>query len=210
MLRRSSMLLRTSPNPFSVNRQRLIHDGSKDESVRDRLSQLGVDPSFHNQVVQTLASVLGGRITVSTLDTFGADGIQALAKSLEHERLKTEPSRAKRDVIISIPHHRTEFQLSWRQGQSLMQLSQDDEVLKEYIEGPCGGTMACCTCHVYLDPDSYAALGGTPSENEQDMLDLAYDRRETSRLGCQVYLNEAMLRLDKVIVTIPDGVNNVW
>lgn len=98
----------------------------------------------------------------------------------------------------------------WRQGESFMQVAQDDDVLREYIEASCGGTMACCSCHIYLDPDSYAAVGGKPSVEERDMLDLAHDLRKNSRLGCQVYLNDDLLKLDDVVVTIPDGVNNVW
>ena len=162
------------------------------------------------EVIKALASGLGGTISVSTLDKFGPEGIQALAKSVENLRPKTKGTRASREVTISIPHHRTEFQVKFRQGQSLMQLAQDHDVLAEYIVGSCGGTMACCCCHVYLDPASYAALGGSPSQEEQDMLDLAHEQRDTSRLSCQVHLNEALLRVENIVVTIPDGVNNLW
>ena len=211
MLRLPPSLLRESfSSALSQSRRRWIQNNSVDPSVTDRLSQMGVDSSLHNEVIQSLASVLGGTISVSTLEKFGSEGIEALAKSIVNVRPKTDGARAKMEVTISIPHHRTEFPVTLRQGQSLMQLAQDHDVLREYIEGSCGGTMACCSCHVYLDPASFAALGGSPSQGEQDMLDLAHDRRETSRLACQVHLNEALLRLDNVVVTIPDGVNNVW
>ncbi|KAI2497499.1 hypothetical protein MHU86_17001 [Fragilaria crotonensis] len=205
-----SPLLKSFSYALSQNRRRWIQTNSIDPSVTDRLSEMGVDSALHPEVIKSLASVLGGTISVSTLEKFGPEGIQALAKSIVNMRPKTDGTRAKKEVTISIPHHRTEFQVTLRQGQSLMQLAQDHDVLREYIEGSCGGTMACCSCHVYLDPASYAALGGSPSQGEQDMLDLAHDRRDTSRLACQVHLNEELLRLENVVVTIPDGVNNVW
>ena len=210
MFRLSPFLLRKSSCAISQSRRRWIQNSSIDPSVADRLSQLGVDSALHNEVIKSLASVFGGTISVSTLEKFGPDGIQALAKSVENQRPKTKGTRASRIVTISIPHHRTEFQVKFREGQSLMQLAQDHDVLAEYIEGSCGGTMACCSCHVYLDPASYAALRGAPSQEELDMLDLAHDQRDTSRLACQVYLNDELLRVENMVVTIPDGVNNVW
>ena len=59
--------------------------------------------------------------------------------------------------------------------------------------------MACATCHVYVDHEWYAELPG-PSPEEEDMLDLASDWRPTSRLGCQIKLDET---LDGLIVAVP-------
>ena len=53
------------------------------------------------------------------------------------------------------------------------------------IEAACGGEMACSTCHVILSQDHFDKLG-TPSEEEQDMLDLAWGLTDTSRLCCQL------------------------
>jgi cytochrome c oxidase assembly protein subunit 15 len=47
--------------------------------------------------------------------------------------------------------------------------------------------MACSTCHVILDQDSYDSLS-PPEEEEQDMIDLAWGCCDTSRLGCQIVL----------------------
>ena len=83
------------------------------------------------------------------------------------------------------------------------------------MEGTCGGQMSCCTCHVYLDEATFALFGGTPSEAEQDMLDLAYEPREhQSRLACQVVLKNEHFKTESdpkpITVTIPAGVNDVW
>ena len=67
------------------------------------------------------------------------------------------------------------------------------------IEGACEGSMACSTCHVIVDPEWYGRLE-EPSEDEEDMLDLAFGLTATSRLGCQVIITE---ELDGLTVTLP-------
>ena len=65
-------------------------------------------------------------------------------------------------------------------------------VAKNYdlpLEGACGGSLACATCHVALEKKHFESLAPA-SEEEEDMLDMAFNLEETSRLGCQVYLNE--------------------
>tara|TARA_B100001057_G_scaffold187227_1_gene188058 strand:- start:167 stop:481 length:315 start_codon:yes stop_codon:yes gene_type:complete len=68
------------------------------------------------------------------------------------------------------------------------------------IEGTCGGCLSCATCHVIVDPDWFAKMGG-PSEDEEDMLDLAFGLTETSRLGCQIEMSDA---LDGLRLTVPE------
>ena len=73
------------------------------------------------------------------------------------------------------------------------------------IEGACEGAMACSTCHVIVDPEWYKRLP-PPSEDEEDMLDLAFGLTRTSRLGCQVTITEA---LDGLRVRLPSDVRNM-
>ncbi len=67
------------------------------------------------------------------------------------------------------------------------------------LEGTCGGQMACSTCHVIVDPADYARLPA-PSEEEEDMLDFAAGAVTTSRLACQIVLDES---LDGLRVRVP-------
>ena len=67
------------------------------------------------------------------------------------------------------------------------------------LEGTCEGQMACSTCHVLVAKEWFARLPEA-SEDEEDMLDLAYGVRPTSRLSCQIVLTDA---LDGLEVTIP-------
>lgn len=73
------------------------------------------------------------------------------------------------------------------------------------IEGACEGCMACATCHVVVDPAFYDRLAA-PTEDEEDMLDLAFDLTETSRLGCQIVMTE---ELDGLVVSLPAVVRNL-
>ena len=72
------------------------------------------------------------------------------------------------------------------------------------IEGACEGSLACSTCHVIVDGAWFGKLA-KPTEDEEDMLDLAFDLQETSRLGCQIIMTEA---LDGLVVKLPVGTRN--
>ncbi len=72
------------------------------------------------------------------------------------------------------------------------------------IEGACEGSLACSTCHVVVDAVWFDKLV-PPTEDEEDMLDLAFDLQETSRLGCQLIMTE---KLDGLVVKLPAGSRN--
>ena len=73
------------------------------------------------------------------------------------------------------------------------------------IEGACEGSLACSTCDVIVDPAWFRKLA-EPTEDEEDMLDLAFGLTETSRLGCQIVMTEA---LDGLVVKLPAGTRNM-
>jgi len=72
------------------------------------------------------------------------------------------------------------------------------------IEGACEGSLACSTCHVIVDPN-WAKTLPEATEDEEDMLDLAFGLEKTSRLGCQITITEA---LDGLTVRLPAGVRH--
>ena len=73
------------------------------------------------------------------------------------------------------------------------------------IEGACEGSLACSTCHIIVDKDWYDRLPPA-AEDEEDMLDLAFGLTRTSRLGCQIVINEA---LDGLVVSLPKETRNL-
>ena len=72
------------------------------------------------------------------------------------------------------------------------------------IEGACEGSLACSTCHVIVDPAWFPRLA-KPTEDEEDMLDLAFGLEQTSRLGCQIVITQA---LDGLVVKLPAATRN--
>jgi 2Fe-2S ferredoxin len=73
------------------------------------------------------------------------------------------------------------------------------------IEGACEGSLACSTCHVIVDPEWYELLKEA-SEDEEDMLDLAFGLTATSRLCCQIIITE---ELDGLVVKLPSSTRNL-
>lgn len=72
------------------------------------------------------------------------------------------------------------------------------------LEGSCEGAMACSTCHVIVDPADFARLSPA-SEEEDDLLDLAWGVMRTSRLACQIVLGD---ELETLTVKMPGGFHN--
>lgn len=90
-----------------------------------------------------------------------------------------------------------------RAGDNLMRLAQRHEVP---LEGACEGVAACSTCHCILEPTLFASLGEA-SEREEDMLDQAFGLTETSRLACQLTLDD---RFDGAQITLPEATRNFY
>ncbi|XP_028173246.1 adrenodoxin [Ostrinia nubilalis] len=71
--------------------------------------------------------------------------------------------------------------------------------------GACEGTLTCSTCHVILKQKDYDSLPEEVTDEERDMLDLAYGLTDTSRLGCQIELTKD---LDGLEVKVPETIND--
>ena len=67
------------------------------------------------------------------------------------------------------------------------------------IDADCGGSMACATCHVYVEEKWLNKLPKA-EEAEEDMIDMAFEPKKNSRLSCQLIVSE---ELDGLIVTTP-------
>lgn len=119
----------------------------------------------------------------------------------------------------------TEVKLQVAEGDNLLDIAQANDLEMEGMSsramiplalvhvadifcvlGACGGSCACSTCHVIVeDPDMFDKME-EPSDDENDMLDLAFGLTETSRLGCQVVMNK---ELDGLVVRLPSMTRNM-
>lgn len=120
---------------------------------------------------------------------------------LRHGHLKTPaPGEELKITFIEKDGNQKTFDVC--EGETLLDIAQGHNL---DMEGACGGSCACSTCHVIVDPDYYDAIP-EPEDDENDMLDLAYGLTETSRLGCQVKMNKD---IDGIRVALPQMTRNV-
>lgn len=87
-------------------------------------------------------------------------------------------------------------------GLSVLEVAHQNHIS---LEGACEGSLACSTCHVIVDPEYYSKLDEA-TEDEEDMLDLAFGLTHTSRLGCQIKMTP---ELDGLVVSIPTATRNM-
>jgi ferredoxin len=88
-------------------------------------------------------------------------------------------------------------------GANLLDIAQANDL---DMEGACGGSCACSTCHVIVKSQEMYDKIPEPSDDENDMLDLAFGLTETSRLGCQVEMTK---ELDGLVVKLPQATRNL-
>ncbi|KAJ4701987.1 adrenodoxin-like protein 2, mitochondrial [Melia azedarach] len=87
-------------------------------------------------------------------------------------------------------------------GMSMLEAAHENDI---ELEGACEGSLACSTCHVIVMDMNYYNKLEDPTDEENDMLDLAFGLTETSRLGCQIV---ARPELDGIRLAIPAATRN--
>ena len=88
------------------------------------------------------------------------------------------------------------------EGLSVLEIAHKNDI---DLEGACEGSLACSTCHVIVD-DAWFDKLEEATEEEEDMLDLAFALTHTSRLGCQIKITP---ELDGLVVTLPSATRNM-
>ena len=101
--------------------------------------------------------------------------------------------------VVFISHDGTRREVQAESGLSLMRAAVDNGV--PGIDADCGGMCAGATCHVFVEP-AWGARLAPPTAQEEEMLNFTAERRETSRLACQIPVVDA---LDGLTVTLPEG-----
>ncbi|MQX36201.1 ferredoxin family 2Fe-2S iron-sulfur cluster binding protein [Roseospira navarrensis] len=103
--------------------------------------------------------------------------------------------------LVFIDRDDTRHEVEVPVGLSVMEAAHRHDI---DLEGACEGSLACSTCHVIVDPAWFDKLS-EPTEDEEDMLDLAFGLERTSRLGCQIIMSED---LDGLEVRLPAETRN--
>lgn len=131
--------------------------------------------------------------------------IPVLCRDITTSSSVVQPLRSENKVTVNFINRDGEkITVKASPGESLLDVVVDQELDFDGF-GACEGTLACSTCHVIFKEEIYKQLGPI-SDEEMDMLDLAYGLTDTSRLGCQICLTKS---LDGVTVRLPEAVADI-
>lgn len=120
----------------------------------------------------------------------------------QHGHLHTpKPGEERKVTFIDKDGDEQTFEVA--DGDNLLDIAQANDI---EMEGACGGSCACSTCHIIVDDNDMYDRMEEPDDDENDMLDLAFGLTETSRLGCQVKMSKD---LDGLIVRLPSMTRNL-
>jgi 2Fe-2S ferredoxin len=120
-----------------------------------------------------------------------SDQLNAEAVERDHAQKETVAK------ITFIEHDGTTHTVDADIGSTVMEAAMRNGI--DAIVAECGGSCTCATCLVHVD-DKWGEIVGPPSSEEEDMLDMAFEVKPTSRLACQIKVTEA---LDGLIVHTP-------
>ncbi|KAM8799964.1 adrenodoxin-like [Eudromia elegans] len=115
-----------------------------------------------------------------------------------------EPSSAEQVSVHFINRDGEKLTATAKEGETLLQVVVNQNLAIDGF-GACEGTLACSTCHLIFEKDIFQKLDAI-SDEEMDMLDLAYGLTERSRLGCQVCVKKWM---DGLTVQVPMEVSDI-
>ncbi|KAJ8673494.1 hypothetical protein QAD02_004756 [Eretmocerus hayati] len=117
----------------------------------------------------------------------------------------TKPLSEKKEVKVTfIKAGGKRIEAKGKVGDSLLDIVVNNELDFDGF-GACEGTLTCSTCHCIFKQEDYDKLPEKPTDDEMDMLDLAYELTDTSRLGCQIIMSE---ELDGLEVRLPTSIND--
>lgn len=104
--------------------------------------------------------------------------------------------------VIFLEQNGNKIEVEAPNGLSLLEVAHQNNI---DLEGACEGSLACSTCHVVVGAEWFDKLEEA-TEDEEDMLDLAFGLTPTSRLGCQIIMCD---ELDGLTVQLPAATRNM-
>ncbi|PYH42752.1 ferredoxin family 2Fe-2S iron-sulfur cluster binding protein [Aspergillus saccharolyticus JOP 1030-1] len=162
--------------------------------------------------VKSSRSMSSGRASLSVRRSWGTPRIQyqgvfgrrsfSVSAGAQHGHI-TPPKPGEEINISFIDKDGAKYDFQVSEGDNLLDIAQANDL---EMEGACGGSCACSTCHVIVEDSDMFDKMEEPSDDENDMLDLAFGLTETSRLGCQVVMTK---ELDGLVVRLPSMTRNL-
>ncbi|KAI6224858.1 Adrenodoxin-like protein, mitochondrial [Aphelenchoides besseyi] len=149
-------------------------------------------------MIQRLLGLTGRRICTFTRQISKTTPV--FSGEFEYEDPKSEAEIVN---LTYVNRDDEKLRISGKIGDNVMYLAHRYDI---EIEGACDAALACCTCHVYVD-DQFTNKIPEPTEDEEDMLDMAPLLKPNSRLSCQIILNK---QLEGLTVTLPKITRNFY
>lgn len=163
-------------------------------------------PSLSTRTGQNILSALRSQKQHTRQNIFAATRTPSRAFSSTpatfHGHL-TPPKPGQERKVTFVEKDGSEVTFEVADGDNLLDIAQSNDL---EMEGACGGSCACSTCHVVVATEEMFDKMEEPSDDENDMLDLAFGLTETSRLGCQVCMSK---ELDGLVVKLPSMTRNL-
>jgi ferredoxin, 2Fe-2S len=119
------------------------------------------------------------------------------ALSIEWRAISTQEQTMPQVVYITVDGKRHEVDVE--SGYSVMEGAINNNI--DGIVAECGGACACATCHSYVD-DAWLDKLAEMDDMEDSMLDAAYERKDNSRLTCQIEMSD---NLDGLVIHVADN-----
>lgn len=185
----------------SINRcaSLLLMRPVRQSTTRTLCQNLKVFPKNSNHIkrrVQTFSALCSGQ----NLRRFSSVANREAVDSKEETQTQNSQDIVK---VIFIDRDGERQVIDGKVGDNVMYLAQRHDL---DVEGACEASLACCTCHVYVE-DKFYEMMDEPCEEEEDMLDLAPFLKENSRLSCQIILSKEM---DGMEITLPSATRNFY
>jgi ferredoxin len=120
----------------------------------------------------------------------------------ENQNKENVPNPQKDAITIhfispSNPEESQSVSVELNQRYTLLDVARQNNI---NIEAACEGSLACSTCQVYIDPLWYPQIPAAEVD-EEDLLEMAFALKDTSRLSCQIEITK---ELDGLKVTVPE------
>ncbi|XP_043238768.1 adrenodoxin-like [Amphibalanus amphitrite] len=156
------------------------------------------------QVLRTCTQAIGGLRQSILQAPLARPVLPSLSQLQRHLQATPASCTEKVNITFEFPDG-TQQKVTVKEGDNLLEAVLDNNVDIDGF-GACEGTLACSTCHLILPEAVYEQLSSDISEEEMDMLDLAYGLTETSRLGCACHVTKELF--EGVVIKVPEGIND--
>lgn len=204
------IIVRSPSKPLSASSHRISNPGTLDMSTTSLLSRRICATALRGPQQCNSTYRLASRIRQQSTATFRHRSLRGILQrrhisatsSLQHGHLR-KPKAGEERKITFIDKDGTESTFEVADGDNLLDIAQANDL---EMEGACGGSCACSTCHVIVQDEAFYDKIEEPTDDENDMLDLAFGLTETSRLGCQVCMSK---ELDGLVVKLPSMTRNL-